>query len=61
MYKAPFTKGAIPYSILHGKLQKIDQGKIVENKRLGAVMAYINEKQSELDCERSKSAPRRAQ
>lgn len=38
---------------------QVNQGAIVENKRLGPVLAYIAERQKELDMSRSNSAPRR--
>jgi hypothetical protein len=38
---------------------QVDQAAIVENKRLGPVLAYIAERQKTLDMSRSKSAPRR--
>jgi len=41
------------------KLQRVSHAAIVENKRLGPVLAYIAERQKELDMNRSKSAPRR--
>lgn len=49
----------LPYSVLHDRLQSIEQGEVVDNKRLGNVMAFILEKQAELNCERSKSVPRK--
>lgn len=49
----------LPYSILHDRLQRIEQGDVVDNKRLGNVMAFILEKQAELNCERSKSVPKK--
>ena len=39
--------------------QQVDQAAVVENKRLGPVLAYIAERQKELDMSRSNSAPRR--
>lgn len=39
--------------------QKVDQAAIVENKRLGEVLAYIAEKQQDLEMTRSRKAPRR--
>ncbi len=48
----------LPYRIFD-KLQKVDQAEIVENKRLGDVLAYVAERQKELDTSRSKGAPRR--
>jgi len=41
------------------KRQQVNQAAIVENKRLGPVLAYIAEKQKELDMSRSTKAPRR--
>ena len=41
------------------KRQRVNQAAIVENKRLGPVLAYIAEKQKELDMSRSAKAPRR--
>jgi hypothetical protein len=41
------------------RLQQVDQAAIVENKRLGPVLAYVAERQKELDIARSKKAPRR--
>ncbi len=41
------------------RLQKVDQAALVENKRLGPVLASIAEGQKALDMERSKRAPRR--
>lgn len=49
---------SLPYRIFD-KLQKVDQAAIVENKRLGEVLAYIAERQSATEEVRSKSAPRR--
>ena len=48
----------LPYRIFD-KLQQVDQAAIVENKRLGPVLAYIAERQKELDMGRSEKAPRR--
>jgi len=48
----------LPYRTFD-RLQKVDQAAIVENKRLGPVLAYIAERQKELDMTRSKRAPRR--
>ncbi len=39
------------------KIQKVDQGEIVSNKRLGTVLDYIKQKQDEKDEVRSVSAP----
>lgn len=49
----------ILYSILHDRLQTIYQGIIVENIRLGNALAFIQAKQAELNCDRSKSTPKR--
>jgi hypothetical protein len=40
------------------KLQKVNQAAIVENKRLGEVLAYVAARQAERTEERSKKAPR---
>ena len=49
----------LPYRIFD-KLQKVDQAEIVENKRLGDVLAYVAERQKQMEQEtRSKKAPRR--
>jgi len=45
----------LPYSIHHDRLQTIDQGQVVNNKRLGDVIAFIIEKQAELNKKRSKT------
>jgi hypothetical protein len=49
---------SLPYRIFD-KLQKVDQAAIVENKRLGSVLAYIAEQQAERENTRSSKAPRR--
>jgi hypothetical protein len=49
----------LPYSVLHDRLQSIEQGEVVDIKRLGNVMAFILKKQAELNCETSKSVPKR--
>ena len=41
------------------KRPQVNQAAIVENKRLGPVLAYIAQKQKELDMSRSAKAPRR--
>ena len=46
----------LPYRIFD-KIQKVDQGEIVSNKRLGAVLNYIKNKQDEKDEARSASTP----
>lgn len=48
----------LPYRFFD-KLQRVDPNAIVENKRLGAVLAHIKEKQDLRDEQRSKSCPRR--
>ncbi|MGY3341367.1 hypothetical protein ACVWZ4_007329 [Bradyrhizobium sp. USDA 4472] len=48
----------LPYRTFD-KLQKVNQAAIVENKRLGEVLAYIAEQQKQLDMSRSAKAPRR--
>src|SRR5436190_2460665 len=48
----------LPYRTFD-KRPQVNQAAIVENKRLGPVLAYIAEKQKELDMTRSSSAPRR--
>jgi hypothetical protein len=48
----------LPYRAFD-KRQRVNQAAIVENKRLGPVLAYIAKKQKELDMSRSAKAPRR--
>lgn len=48
----------LPYRTFD-KLQQVDQAAIVENKRLGPALAYIAERQKELNMARSGRAPRR--
>jgi len=48
----------LPYRTFDRRPQ-VNQAAIVENKRLGPVLAYIAEKQKELDMSRSAKAPRR--
>lgn len=48
----------LPYRTFD-KLQQVDQAAIVENKRLGPVLAYIAEQQQLRDEGRRKKAPRR--
>jgi hypothetical protein len=48
----------LPYRTFDRRPQ-VSQGAVVENKRLGPVLAYIAERQKQLDMSRSKSAPRR--
>ena len=61
--KSFFKSGAyngvdLPYRTFD-KRPQVNQAAIVENKRLGPVLAYIAEKQKELDMSRSAKAPRR--
>ncbi len=48
----------LPYRTFDRR-QQVNQAAVVENKRLGPVLAYIAERQKELDMSRSKKAPRR--
>src|SRR5450759_1255333 len=48
----------LPYRTFD-KRPQVNQAAIVENKRLGPILAYIAEKQKELDMSRSAKAPRR--
>ena len=48
----------LPYRTFDQR-QQVNQAAVVENKRLGPVLAYIAERQKELDMGRSKKAPRR--
>lgn len=48
----------LPYRTFD-KRQQVNQAAIVENKRLGPILAYIAEQQKELDMSRSAKAPRR--
>ena len=48
----------LPYRTFD-KLQKVNRAAIVENKRLGEVLAYVAARQAERTEGRSKSAPRR--
>ena len=48
----------LPYKVFDRR-QQVNQAAIVENKRLGPVLAYIAERQKELDMSRSRKAPRR--
>lgn len=57
--KVKYEGKELPYSIHYDRLQTIEQGQVVDNKRLGNVMAFIIEKQAELNNERSKSVPKR--
>jgi hypothetical protein len=48
----------LPYRVFD-KRQRVNQAAVVENKRLGPVLAYIAERQKELDMSRSRKAPSR--
>ena len=48
----------LPYRVFD-KRQRVNQAAVVENKRLGPVLAYIAERQKELDMSRSRRAPSR--
>lgn len=48
----------LPYSIFD-KIRRVDQGQIVENKRLGNALKFIKEKQDERDEKRSTKCPSR--
>ena len=48
----------LPYRVFD-KRQRVNQAAVVENKRLGPVLAYIAERQRDLDMSRSRRAPRR--
>jgi hypothetical protein len=48
----------LPYRTFD-KRPQVNQAAIIENKRLGPILAYIAEKQKELDMSRSAKAPRR--
>jgi hypothetical protein len=49
---------SLPYRI-YDRLRQVDQAAIVENKRLGPILAYAAERQKELGMKRSQKAPRR--
>lgn len=49
---------ALPFTVFD-KVRRVEQGAIVDNKRLGEALAYIAELQKERPVERAKSAPRR--
>src|SRR5665811_2015658 len=53
-----YNGGDLPYRTFD-KRPQVNQAAIVENKRLGPILAYIAEKQKELDMSRSAKAPRR--
>lgn len=48
----------LPYSMFD-KIAHVKQADIVDNKRLGAALAFVQEKQESLNMERSKRAPKR--
>jgi hypothetical protein len=48
----------LPY-ITFDKLRQVSQGAIVENKHLGAALAFIREQQRQTPQQRSQKAPRR--
>ncbi len=50
---------ALPYSIFD-KASQVDQGQVVSNKRLGAVLAFAQERQQERPTARSKKGPARS-
>ena len=62
-FVVPFAPGGlsdVPGRLLAAEMQKrIGQSVIVENKRLGPILAYIAEQQKKLDMSRSAKAPRR--
>jgi len=56
--KIKYNNETLPYSIFD-KLRKVDQGAIVDNKRLGAALLFIKEKQELRNEKRSASSPSR--
>ena len=50
---------ALPYAI-YNRLPEVDQGAIVENKRIGHVLAVAQVMQAQRDSRRGRSAPSRA-
>ena len=56
--KIKFNNRELAYRIFD-KIQKVDQGEIVSNKRLGAVLNFIKEKQDKIDEKRSTDSPSR--
>jgi hypothetical protein len=50
---------ALPYTI-YDRLSEVDQGAIVENKRLGHVLQIAQRVQQQRDSRRSRSSPSRA-
>ena len=49
----------LPFRVFD-KLRKVDQAAVVDNKRLGAVLAHIRERQAETARERNRDAPSRS-
>ena len=49
---------SLPYRIFDRR-QRVNQAAVVENKRLGPVLAYIAERQKDCAMSRSQKAPRR--
>jgi hypothetical protein len=49
----------LPYRVFFDKISQVPQGDIVENKRLGAVLAHIRAEQRKTDAQRSAKAPKR--
>jgi hypothetical protein len=49
---------SLPYRTFD-KVRQVDQAAIVENKRLGPLLAYIAERQQQMNMSRSQKAPRR--
>lgn len=56
--KIKFMNKSLPYSVFD-KLRRVDQGAIVDNKRLGAVLALAHENQKLRDEKRSSHCPSR--
>ncbi len=49
----------LPYRVFFDKISQVPQAEVVENKRLGAVLAHIQAEQQKADAQRSKRAPKR--
>ncbi len=56
--KIKHNNTALPYSVFD-KIHKVNQGSIVDNKRLGRVLGFIKEQQNEKDEKRSAKCPSR--
>ena len=56
--KIKYQGTALPYSVFD-KLGQVDQGQIADNKRLGNVLQFVNEKQQQREQTRSASCPSR--